>query len=963
MKTDYHAKYFANSLTKKCSSDSVEKFVGTLSDARVQLNPHQIDAALFAFRSPFSKGAILADEVGLGKTIEAGIVLSQYWAERKRRLLIIMPAALRKQWQQELQEKFFLPSIILEAKSFNEEYRKGNLNPFEQDSIVICSYQFARSKDFLIKRINWDLVVIDEAHRLRNVYKPNNKIANAIKNSIYDRNKLLLTATPLQNTLMELYGLASIIDDYTFGDLTSFKAQYCRNIDHIDFNDLKSRLSNICQRTLRKQVLEYIKYTNRIAITEEFYPTESEHQLYEGLTDYLQRDILYALPQSQRKLMDLILRRLLASSTYAVAGTLGGLAQKLQDYIDANELKAEEEYLDLDDNYDVYKQLEEESDFIDEEETDEDDEKRIVKDIKHFTPQQIEEIKEEQKVLQRLHILAKETDKNAKGEKLLIALNKGFEENAKSGGSKKALIFTESVRTQKYVQSILESTEYAGKIVLFNGSNTDEKSKEIYNNWLVKNKGTDKISGSKTADRRAALVDYFRDEAEIMIATESAAEGINLQFCSLIVNYDLPWNPQRIEQRIGRCHRYGQKNDVVVVNFLNMKNAADIRVYDILKEKFSLFDGVFGASDEVLGATASGIDFERRVVEIIRSRRSEEEIENEFDELQKQLETEINEKILDTRKKLLENFDDEVAKKLQINNEKAGVLLNRFEQQLWDLTSYLLKEHADFDDELKTFVLKSQPFESTPVQLGKYKLGKDSTGALTYRVGDPLARNLIEYSKELELPTKELVFDYTNSGKNISILEDYVGKSGWLNVKKLTVKSYDIEEALLLSGYTDDREIVDKEICEKLFLLDATENDVSDSPDEEDMNYILEELRNTATGDIKRRNSKYFNNELERIEKWADDMKNSLKVALSDIEEEIRLKKNEAKAEIELDRKLELMEEVRDLEKKQSKLQLEFYTSRTQIDDEKDELIKKISACKNRLEEETDLFTIRWKIV
>ena len=115
---------------------------------------------------------------------------------------------------------------------------------------------------------------------------------------------------------------------------------------------------------------------------------------------------------------------------------------------------------------------------------------------------------------------------------------------------------------------------------------------------------------------RSALVDYFRDEGQIMIATEAGAEGINLQFCSLVVNYDLPWNPQRIEQRIGRCHRYGQKHDVVVVNFLNRKNEADQRVYQLLSEKFQLFEGVFGASDEVLGAIESGVDFEKRIAGI-----------------------------------------------------------------------------------------------------------------------------------------------------------------------------------------------------------------------------------------------------------------------------------------------------------------------------------------------------------
>ena len=115
---------------------------------------------------------------------------------------------------------------------------------------------------------------------------------------------------------------------------------------------------------------------------------------------------------------------------------------------------------------------------------------------------------------------------------------------------------------------ILEQTEFAGKVMIFNGTNTDPKSKQIYKEWVEKNKGMDRVSGSPTADMRAALVEYFRDEASILIATEATAEGINLQFCNMVVNYDLPWNPQRIEQRIGRCHRYGQKYDVVVVNFL-----------------------------------------------------------------------------------------------------------------------------------------------------------------------------------------------------------------------------------------------------------------------------------------------------------------------------------------------------------------------------------------------------------
>ena len=335
--TDYQAKYLANLLTRRLPANDLNKLTASLQDAQVDLTPHQVEAALFAFKSPLSKGAILADEVGLGKTIEAGIILSQNWAEHKRRLLVICPANLRKQWASELLEKFFLPSVIMEAKSFNEAVENGDLNPFDTEKIVICSLQFAKTKAAYVKRTEWDLVIVDEAHRLRNVYKPQNKIANVIKASIESRKKILMTATPLQNSILELYGLVSIIDGYVFGDLKSFKSQFSHNLSDADFRELRRRLEPICKRTLRRQVLEYIKYTKRIAILEEFYPTTDEQKLYDMVTDYLVKPKLYALPNSQRQLMTLILRKLLASSTYAIYGTFCSLISRLQAVLNKNQ--------------------------------------------------------------------------------------------------------------------------------------------------------------------------------------------------------------------------------------------------------------------------------------------------------------------------------------------------------------------------------------------------------------------------------------------------------------------------------------------------------------------------------------------------------------------------------------------------------------------------------------------------
>src|SRR5947209_3376888 len=328
--THFHAKYFAHELTKRCASDSVEKLAGALVDAQVDLNPHQVEAALFAFKSPLSKGAILADEVGLGKTIEAGLVLSQRWAERKRRLLAITPANLRKQWYQELQEKFFLPCRILEAKSYNAALKQGNCQPFHVEDIIICSYQFARSKAADVSATHWDLVVIDEAHRLRNVYKPSNVIANTLKQALADKRKLLLTATPLQNSLLELFGLVSFIDEHSFGDLKSFKEQFANLTQERVFHVLKERLKPLCHRTLRRQVAAYISYTRRLPLVEEFTPEESEDRLYNLVSDYLRRPSLQALPASQRSLMILVLRKLLASSTFAIAGALTTISERLK---------------------------------------------------------------------------------------------------------------------------------------------------------------------------------------------------------------------------------------------------------------------------------------------------------------------------------------------------------------------------------------------------------------------------------------------------------------------------------------------------------------------------------------------------------------------------------------------------------------------------------------------------------
>lgn len=652
MITKYHAKYYSNILTQKSIGCNIDSISQSLLNSSVDINPHQIEAALFAFRSPLSKGVILADEVGLGKTIEAGLVICQYWAIGKRKIIIVCPAALRKQWSYELNDKFGVDNEVMDTKNYNEYIRNGK-NPFAQKKVIICSYNFASRKKDEIRLHGFDLAVVDEAHKLRNVYRKSSKTAQEVKDALDNVKKLLLTATPFQNSLMELYGLTSVIDENIFGDSHSFRAEY---VHEENYSDLKVRMAPYYKRSLRSDVKEYINFTKRLPLTQQFDATNLEQQLYNDISEFLRREDIYSVPSRQKMLTTMMIRKILASSTYALIGTLITIKDRLE------KLLADEEYKQI--------QIE---DILDEDELELLDEG--IEDNEFVESEPINENKIDKKALaaeietiKEFIASALKIKHDSKSTALLKALESAFAQLPTIRANRKALIFTESTRTQKYLKEFLEENGYKGKIIIFNGSNSDKDSNAIYSDWYEKNAHKGVLSGIKAADRRMALVEYFRDTAEIMIATEAAAEGLNLQFCSLIVNYDLPWNPQRIEQRIGRCHRYGQRSDVVAVNFVNRRNYADTRVFNLLMDKFHLFNDVFGASDEILGQT-DAINFEKKILQIYQECRSEKEINDAFEQLQDDMQKEIDERLSETKSQVLQNFDIDVQERLKLTKE------------------------------------------------------------------------------------------------------------------------------------------------------------------------------------------------------------------------------------------------------------------------------------------------------
>ncbi len=954
--TDYHCKYIAHDLTRKAVSGQ-DRLSMSLFNASVDLNPHQIEAALFALQSPLSMGSVLADEVGLGKTIEAGIILCQYWAERRRRILIVTPASIRKQWALELEEKFNLPVIILDSKSWADAERQSR-HPLQQKAVLIVSYNFVNKIKEEIKSIAWDLVVIDEAHKLRNAYRTSNKVGQGIRWATEGCRKLLLTATPLQNSLLELYGLTTLIDDNIFGELNGFRAQFMNAGANI--NELRIRLRTFCKRTLRNQVVEYISYTKRKAITRPFRPTDDEHKLYEAISIFLQRESSFAIPNRQKHLTQIILRKLLASSSKAIAATLETMQLRLEKLRD-EKLPPEENTLES-----IFSEEEIEDDLLDEilEEEETETTEDTIDRIK---------IKEEIQELSRLSHWAASIGTDTKTRSLLSALEIGFKEMASSGAVEKALIFTESRRTQDYLVSFLQQNGFTDQIVVFNGSNNSPATTAIYQKWLDTNKGSGRVSGSRDVDIRTALVEHFRDHAQIMIATEAASEGINLQFCSLVVNYDLPWNPQRVEQRIGRCHRYGQKHDVVVINFLNERNDADRRVLELLSEKFRLFSGVFGASDDVLGTIESGVDFEKRILAIYQECRSTEEIEAAFKTLQDEMDEAIRERIDDTRKMLFENFDEDVHERLKLRLDSTRDQLDKFSSRFWKLTRAILQDSALFTDETLSFKLTTSPGHD--ISPGNYHLitkehrsqdrQAETHDSYLYRLSHPLGEYVIETAKKLETPCAAINFDISNHSSHIHAVEQLKGKSGYLILNKLTIDSFEQEEYLLFSGFDNERHPIDQETCEKLFSCEGESGQIVTLP-----GLIAERLQAEAKQHAEaairlslEQKSKYFNEAREKLEKWADDMVLSAEKALKDTKEQIKALRREVRQAVTLEEQHAIQKKMQILEKQQRRQRQEIFKVEDEIIAKRDELIGKLEKRLSRKTESATLFTIKWSVI
>lgn len=665
------------------------------SDSDIEAQPHQIDAFCAATEALNTGGIVLADEVGLGKTIEAGLTLKYLLKKGAKKIIIVVPSSLRKQWQIELDEKFDIKTDIIDRYALISEntryFLKDRICNKDKVFIAICTYYFAPQLIRFAEKTPWDFVIIDEAHNLRNVFR-GTKRAKRLYDATQNIPKLLLTATPIQNNIEDLYALISFIDPRIFCDERVFDMHVALQ----DYDFVKNAIAPVIQRTLRRDVGKYMQFKKRTAKTFDFHLSPKEKALYELVDRYLKQPDSYGFPNSNnRMLLLLVVRKMLASSSRALIETFEVIKDRLDKlYQGTKSMNAQQGF----DRFLSYLDDEEEETGV--LETKEDEALKLEK----------EKIDNERKVVSKIIELAESIDVNAKMEKLLESVEYAFEYQRKAGLEEKIVIFTESKRTQRYIRTTLLQWGFGDdEVVIFNGDMSDEKSKQIYNRWKALRHG-EKDYGQQI-EFRHAMVDYFKKKGKIFISTDAGSEGLNLQFCNIVINYDLPWNPMKIEQRIGRCHRFGQTHDVIAINFLNTENEADKRVYDILSKKFELFEGVFGASDKALEVLESGSNFEKTIFDIYQTTNTSYEFTKKFDALDRKL-TRKTDKVANTLRGLLQT---------QSSDEKE----KKFDKAYLDILEYLddLKFWEDVPKPTKIIPqlccsLKNNPFTSYGINSG-----------------------------------------------------------------------------------------------------------------------------------------------------------------------------------------------------------------------------------------------------
>ena len=606
-----------------------DRFVPVYASSNVRIYPFQIAAADFALRSPYQKGAVLCDEAGLGKSHEAMLVITQRWLEGQRRILLAVPNIdLLFQWTELIDKFYSLPYVVLSSRSqWDALVDEGEPNPFLQDAVVITTYEFAASNEETAKAIPWNLTVFEEANALSAVYQEGNQQARALKRIAGNSFKLLLTGTPIEKNIMDLYGLIWFIDETVLPDEREFLTRYLRRPEH--YPELSERVSPYCFRTLRGQAQSYAKVTRRVLLTDEYDPTPQEQRLYDLLYTYINQPIKLAFPEMDQYELALRLLGLQSSSTAAIIQTIRGIIKRLERTPGAQAELAQ------------WKQME---------------------------------------------LAAGEVERDAKAAELLDALKLGFSAMKKRGAAKKAVIFTESIETQKMLFHLLRD-EY--KTMLYHG-------------------GAD-----------YTVIQRFKRDGEVLISTDNGARGFNLQEAAFVIHYDLPYNTLKMEQRIDRCQRLEQENDILSLAFINQHNLSDVRKLELASKRTLVTNGVFGITDEVLGGFTP--DLRGAFGELTARLRTRAQVEADYQETLVRNEEQNLRALSAAEDVLFTTFTRELAQRVDLSPRYISKRAEELNLALWTLArSFFLsynEKNSDcvfvIDEDAKT--ITATQYDALPV--------------------------------------------------------------------------------------------------------------------------------------------------------------------------------------------------------------------------------------------------------
>lgn len=827
--TIYQARYKAFLLFEQRHSKSFERYLPALMSADIDLHPHQIDAAVFANTSPFSEGIVIADEEDLGKRIVAGIVLLQNIIEEKKNLLILCNKDYMQRWVRELKEKFDIT-----ISDFNKE---------ENDQkIILLSYQEASQRSEEISCIDWNLCIFDNAHELIGTYQSKNIKINNIIHALKDRRKLLLTSTPMQNSVLDLYYLLRLLDNTIFGGSEElFKRKYLtnRNLE----KELVDRIQMICQRTLKRQVLT-IQFTNRIVRTIFVSPSQEEESLSKRMSLYFHRKPLLAFPNIKTAYIRLIYWKLMASSISALVAGFDKALERL-----AIITEGEEELADLND----------------------------------------------------LLSLAKQIKKTRRSEVFLEIIHESFRKLRDIGAEEKIIVFSENRTTLQFLYALLRKHKY--KVVV------------------------------ASPDKMEKVIRVFKRNVQILLTTDKITTSWSLPFCSCVINYDIPWNVQKLERRISCCHTYNQKHDVLVINFIDPTNRADRRLYTVLNKKLKKFDEVFGVSETVLGDVINeGNDLDIYL-------RTEEEIKEEQDFFRKEHQEEISQELERAKNNILAHFDEDVAKKFEFYSVAMQERMKEYEDSLWALTKYSLQGKAILTDEERSIIVSmtNPPFKGLRLSRIDFKMGRNIPRGQRYTSSSPLAKAVVSYCLEGELRTGLLRLQSGGDFKS--------GDSGVVGLWKasfLSTIEYTISP--ILCGYMGSYEL-SHEACDTLMQLEVIQcsggylykEDIGTDEELEKYYRMRHDERLHAIQERKftqwreeqiQKLDEEFQKELKKLERWCKEEIESVNLCIAVLEEEQKILKRKRGGINSFIEKANINKNIADLQrkKKQEEERIQGYT-------------------------------------